>query len=111
MGKADMLCTQCRGIRPNLRVKGKSHFFSQFAAGTWGIFSSYGGDGPSKLKFVQQRQDSCLVSSDTPGISLMLGRATGMLLEVRQETQGPLLFATVILDSINFQEELGIVTF
>ena len=41
----------------------------------------------------------------------MLGRATGMLLEVRQETQDPLLFATVILDSINFQEELGIVTF
>ena len=37
-------------------------------AGTWGIFSGYGGDGHSKLVFVQRRQDSCLVSMDTSGI-------------------------------------------
>ena len=32
---------------------GKSHGFSRVAAGTWVIFSSYGGDVHSKLEFVQ----------------------------------------------------------
>ena len=45
----------------------KSHGFSQLAAGTWGIFSNYGGDGHSKLEFVQRRQDSCLGMTDTSG--------------------------------------------
>ena len=31
----------------------KSHGISRIAAGTWGIFSSYGGDVHSKLEFVQ----------------------------------------------------------
>ena len=43
----------CRGIGPHLVVRGKSHVFSQVAAGMWGILSSYGGDGHSKLEFVQ----------------------------------------------------------
>ena len=55
-------------IGPYLSLRGKSHCFSHVAAGTWGIFSSYGGDGHSKLVFVQQRQDSCLVMMDTSGI-------------------------------------------
>ena len=42
---------QCRGIGHNLVSSGKSHGFSQVAAGTWGIFSSYGWDDPSKLVF------------------------------------------------------------
>ena len=33
-------------------VSGNSHCFSLVVAGTWGIFSSYNGDGPSKLVFV-----------------------------------------------------------
>ena len=66
-------------------------------AGTWGIFSSYGWDGPSKLELVQRRPDSCLVMRDTLGISSMLGRATGTLLEMRWETQGPFPVATGIL--------------
>ena len=37
-------------------------------AGTWGIFSSYRGDGHSKLHFVQRSQDSCLDRTDTSGI-------------------------------------------
>ena len=32
------------------------------------IFSSYSGDGHSKLHFVQRSQDSCLVTTDTSGI-------------------------------------------
>ena len=77
--------------------KGKSHGFSQVAAGTYGIFSSYDGDDPSKLVFVQQSQDSYLVMTDTSGISPRLGRAIWTLLEVRRETQDPFLVAIVIL--------------
>ena len=88
---------QCRGITPHLAVRGKSHGFSRVVAGTWVIFSSYGGDGPSKLVFVQRPQDSCLVMRDTSGISSRLGRAIGTLLEVRWETLGPLRGATRIL--------------
>ena len=69
--------------------------------GTWGIFSSYSGDDPSKLIFVQQRQDSCLVTRDTSGIFLKLGRTIQTLPEVRGETQSPFLVATVILGSLS----------
>ena len=72
-------------------------WFSRAAAGTWGICSSYGGDGPSKLEFVQRLQDSCLVTRDTSGISSRLDGAIGTLLKVRRETQDPFPFATVIL--------------
>ena len=33
-----------QGIRDSSRKRGKSHGFSRIAAGTWGIFSNYGGD-------------------------------------------------------------------
>ena len=54
-----------QGIRPHLATSGKSHEFSRVAAGTWDIFSSYGGDGHLKLGFVQRSQDSCLVLRDS----------------------------------------------
>ena len=92
-----MLCTQCRAIGPHLAARGKSHIFSPVVAGTWGTFTSYGGDCHSKLVFVQRLQDSCLVTRETSGISTSLGRAIWMLLKVRQETDGPFLVATVIL--------------
>ena len=56
------------GNRASSLAEGKSHAYSRVAVGTWGIFSSYGGDGNSKLVFVQRRQDSCLVTMDTSGI-------------------------------------------
>ena len=65
--------------------------------GTWGIFSSYSRDDPSKLVFLQQYHDSSLVKRDTSGFSSRLGRATWTPLEVRQETEGPFVVATVIL--------------
>ena len=49
---------------------------------------------PFKTRVFQRRQDSCLVTRDTSGISTMLGRAIRTLLEVRRETQGPFLVAT-----------------
>ena len=52
IGKTQLLCMQCRGIGLHHMERGKSHGFSQVAAGTWGIFSSYDGDAHSKLEFV-----------------------------------------------------------
>ena len=75
-----------QGNRPHLASRRKSHGFSQLAAETWGIFSSYGGDGHSKLMFVQRRQDSCLVTRESSGISTSLGRAIWTLLGVWRET-------------------------
>ena len=77
-------------------VSGKSHGFSRVEVETWGIFSSYDGEGLSKLVFIQRRQDSFLVERDTSGFSSRLGRSIGMPLEVRQETQGPFPVATGI---------------
>ena len=96
-GDTELLCMQCRGIGPHLVVRGKCHGFSRVAGGTWGILSSYGGNGHSKLVFVQRRQDSCLVMRDTSGIPTRLGRTIRMFLEVRRETECPFLVATVIL--------------
>ena len=59
--------------------------------------SSYGGNGHSKLLFVQRHQDSCLVRRDTSEISARLDRAIGPFLEVRRESQGPFPVATGIL--------------
>ena len=47
--------------------------------------------------FVQRRQDSCLVARNTSVFSSRLGRAIGMPLKVRLETQGPFPVATGIL--------------
>ena len=57
-----------QGNRALSNGEGKSHGFSQIAEGTWGIFSSYGGDAHLKCVFLQRSQDSCLVMMDTSGI-------------------------------------------
>ena len=101
MGNAELLCSQCRGIGPHLGAMGKTHGFSRVAAGNWCISSSYSWDAPSKLVFVQPRQDSCLVTRDNSGISSRLGRAVGMLLEVRWETEGTFPVATGILEFLS----------
>ena len=68
IGKTELLCMQCSGIRPHLPVRGKSRGFSRVAAGTWDIFPSYGEDVHSKLEFVQRSQDTCLGMMDTSGM-------------------------------------------
>ena len=50
-GEHGIALMQCRVIRPHLAARGMSHGFSTIASGTWDIFSTYGGDGPSKLVF------------------------------------------------------------
>ena len=57
-----------QGNRASSLGVGEVSSFSRVAAGTWGIFSSYGGDGHSKLEFVQRPQDTCLVMTDSSGI-------------------------------------------
>ena len=68
IGKRQLLWTQCRGIWPQLAARGKSDWFSRVAAGTWGIFTSYGWDVHSKLEFVQWSQDTCLGMRDNSGM-------------------------------------------
>ena len=68
IGNMGLLCKQCRQIEPHLPARGMSHGISRVAAGIWGIFSSYSGDGHSKLHVVQRSQDSCVVMRDTLGI-------------------------------------------
>ena len=58
---------EMQGNQPHLATRGKSHEFSQVAAGTWCIFSSYAGDGHLKIRCVQRSQDSCLVMTVTSG--------------------------------------------
>ena len=74
-----------------------SHGISQVAAGTWGTFSGYIGDGHSILHLVQQSQDSCLVTTDSSVILTRLGTIIQTLLEVRWETKHPFLVYTEIL--------------
>ena len=92
-----MLCSQCRRIRPHLVTKGNFHGVSQVAEGNRDIFSSYGGNDPSKLEFVQRHQDSCPITRDTSGIISRLCRAIWTLLEMRRQTQFPFPIATGIL--------------
>ena len=93
----ELPCTSFRVTGPLLVVRGKSQILSPVVAGIWGIFSSYGRDGNSKLMFVQRSQDSCLITRDTSGISTRHCRATRTPLDVIRETEGPFLFARVIL--------------
>ena len=63
-----LLCKKCRELKPHLLARVMCHGISRVAAGTWGIFESYSGDGHSKLHFVQRSQNSCVVMRDTSGI-------------------------------------------
>ena len=56
---------------------------------------------PLKLMFVQRRQDSCLVTRDTSGISMWLDRAIRTLLELRREKERAFVVATVILEFLS----------
>ena len=53
IGNLELLCTQCRAIRPRLSPRGKTNVFSLVAAGTWGISLSFRRDGHWKLVIVQ----------------------------------------------------------
>ena len=57
-----------QGNRASSPGEGDVHTISRVAAVTWGIFASYSLDGHSKLHFVQQSQESCVVMRDTSGI-------------------------------------------
>ena len=89
-----------QGNRASSPGEGEVSWFYSVAAITWGTFSSFGGDEPSKLVIVQLRQDSSLVTRDARGIFSRLGRAIRTLLVVRQETKFLFLVSTVIFLSI-----------
>ena len=54
-----------QGNRASSHGEGEVSWIFWIVAGIWGIFSSYGHDGHSKLEFVQRSEGSCLVLSDT----------------------------------------------
>ena len=66
--KYDIALHEMQGNQASSPGEVMCHCISRVAAGTWGIFSSYSGDGHSKLHFVQRSQDSFLVMTDTSGI-------------------------------------------
>ena len=112
MENVELLCMQCREIGLHLAVRGNSHCLSRVVVGTWGTFSNYSWDDPSKFVFVQRCQDFCLVTRDTSGISTRLGRAIWTLFELRRETKCPFLVARVILGFLSiFKKESGNITF
>ena len=49
----DIALDEMQGNEASSPSEGYGHGISRVAAGTWGIFSSYSGDGHSKLHFVQ----------------------------------------------------------
>ena len=62
--------------------------------------------------FVQQGQDSCLVTVDISQSSTRLGKSIWMLLEVSLETQVPFLVATAILAFLSiFNKSQALPTF
>ena len=93
----ELLCTHCQGIEPHHALRGKFHCFPRIAVGTWVIMSIYGGDGPSKLVFVQRCQDTCLFARDTLGFSSSLGKSTRPPIELTWDTQCAFPVALVIL--------------
>ena len=72
-----LFSTQRQVIRPHLVARGNSHGFSRVAWRTWDICSRDGGDGPSKVVYVQQHQDSSLLATDSTGFSSRTVSATG----------------------------------
>ena len=89
IGNTELLSMKCRGIGAHLVVSAESHEFSRVAAGPWCIFLSYGGDSHLKLRFVQRRQDSCLLMTDTSGSLTMLGRKIQTLMELSRRPSFP----------------------
>ena len=107
-GEHEITRHEMQGNHDSYSAKGKSHGFSRVAMGTWGIFSSYCGDGLSKLVFAQRHQYYCLGTRDTSRISTSLGRAIRTLLKVRWKTKCPFLVATVILGFLSiFKKSQG----
>ena len=93
-------------------MRGKSHGFSRVAAVTWGTFSSYGGDGHSKLVFVQAT--SGLLSSYEGHLRNLLKAWQGSMDASRGEAEDPgslSSFHSYVGIPINFQQESGIITF
>ena len=85
IGKTQFPWKQCRWIGPHLTETWKSHVFSRVAAGTCGIFSSYGEDVHTKLEFVQWNQYTLLFMRDKSGMSTRRGRSIRTLLEFKWE--------------------------
>ena len=86
-----------QGNRASSHSEGEVSRISSSCSGNLGYILELRWGWPFKTRVCQRCQDSCLLMRDTSGISTRLGRAIRMLLEVRRETEGPFLVATVLL--------------
>ena len=98
---------QCQGIRAHLVTRGMSHDFSRVASGTWDIFSCDGGDGPSKVMYVQRHQDSCLLARDSLGFPSRHGSTTGTLVKGSWWPKVPFYLSQGYWDSYQFSREVS----
>ena len=64
----DIALHEMQGNQASSPSVGYVSLISRVATGTWGIFTSYSGDGHSKLHCVPRSQDTCVVMRDTSGI-------------------------------------------
>ena len=88
-GEHGIALPKMQGNRASSRSEGGVSWFFSSCGGSLVYNLELRRGGPSKLEFVQERLNSCLVTRDSSGISLRLGRAIRMLLEVRQEIRVP----------------------
>ena len=58
-------------------ARGTSHVFTRVVSRTWDVFVRDGGDGASKVVYVQRHQDYCLLARESMGFSLSHGSAIG----------------------------------
>ena len=89
-----------QGNRASYHGKGKVSWFFSNLSGTWVTFSRNGPEGPSKLMFVQLRQDYCLVVR-TPRDSPWARNCNRESYPVEAETQGPVPLATGKLEFLS----------
>ena len=93
---------QCQEIRPHLAERGKSHGFSRVASGTWDVLSCDGGDGVSKVVYVQRHQDSCQLARESLGFSSRHGSAIGSPVKLSWRLIMPLYLQQVYSHSYPF---------
>ena len=79
--------------------------------GTWGTFSNYGWDDPSKLAFVQRCQDFCVVTRDSRNLQeAWQGNMDAFRIEARDQVSLSCCHSDIRF-LINFQKESVNITF
>ena len=90
------------GDQASSRSKGKLSCFFSSCVGTWDIYARDGGDGISKVVYVQGHQDSCLFARDCSRFSLRHGSAIGITVKGSWRTKTSFYLPQGYWDSYQF---------